>query len=629
MPIKTTRPRTSREPQLLAVSDLTGGVDLRRSQTLLAPNRGRTYRNWSLEEPGALVVRPGYTAASAATFGSNPQGGARVYLASTVFSLMAIDGAVYRPTEAWVKGASVHSTISTGTQVFFPHDRDLVMVMDGANRPRFSTNGTNWFLAGTDAPSSALAVSTAVGGGLSSGEYAFAYTHKHRGTGHESNASAESTITITSTASAGTITGTYPNSTDAKNDAAVLYARHKLPDAESILRKVSSGAVGSTFSVTSSNWTTNDEVPTTHQAPPALAFGVVWKNRWWAKDATVGNRVRFTEIFLPQAWGTDYYLDIPFEKGDSIAALQPLGDTLLVYGQSGIFLVIGQTSLDFEVRPSQGADSGAFGPRAVARLEQASEHASADGIDSYDGAVDTSLEYDITPAWRDLVVNTSAANLAKVATLYDGLRKELRISVPRVYPTAARGEWVLNLDRSRENEGQSAWATTDRDIAFYMHWNGNEPTAGNRGRIFTVPSTGGFVFEENTGTSANSSNLTAEHEGPGLSFGVHRAKWRGTHLEYESHAGAFSLELAVDGVAQGAIPIAIGAGLVTYGSTITYGTASRTYGGVTRTKAYTPQPMTANGHAGVLKLVYIGQERMKVYTYSHLVVPEPKPRTLA
>src|SRR5690242_14557834 len=106
--LKTQAPLAARQKQLLSVEDLTGGVDLRRSQTLLDPNRGRQYLNWSLEEPGALVVRKGYQAASSVTFGSNPQGGERVYLASTVFTLMAIDGAVYKPTDAWVKGAAVY-----------------------------------------------------------------------------------------------------------------------------------------------------------------------------------------------------------------------------------------------------------------------------------------------------------------------------------------------------------------------------------------------------------------------------------------------------------------------------------------------------------------------------------------
>ena len=625
--IKTRSPRAGNTPQLLPVEDMTGGVDLRRSQTLLGSNRARTLLNYSLEEPGSLVVRPGYLAASTATFGANPQGGERVYLAASVFTLMAIDGAVYKPSDAWVKGAAVYSTISTANQVFFPFDRDIVAVMDGANRPRFSTSGAAWALMGIDAPSSAASLSTLSTGGLSSGEYEIAYTYKHRGTGHESNGSTGSTITLT--ASSGAITATASPSTDTKVDAYVWYARHKLPDAESVLRKVSSGS-SATVVITSSNWTSNDEIPVTHAAPVAgLKFAAVWKNRWWAPDGTVGNRIRFTEIFQPQTWPTTYYIDMPFQKGDSITAVQPLGDTLLCYGQSGIFLVIGQTSLDFEVRPSAGADSGAFGQRAVARIEQSATHASADDVTSFDGATDRSLAFDIQPAWRDLVQHSAAATLAKVASVYDPLRKEFRVSVPRVYPTGTVGEWVLNLDRTRESQGAPAWTTTDRDIAFYIHWNGNEPVAGDRGRIFTVPSSGGVVFEDNAGVGANSSAMSASYEGPALSLGVHRARWIGTHFEYKPHTGTFGVELVVDGVSQGVQSVNISGGIYSYGSTITYGTASRTYGGVGRKKSgLILWPLSAEGQTAVLKTSYVGTERFKLYTYAHVVVPEPAPRQL-
>jgi hypothetical protein len=618
--LKTRSPRASRQPQILTVDDLTGGVDLRRTQSLIGSNRARTLKNWSLEEPGALVVRPGYQAASSVSFGSNPQGGERVYLASTAFTLMAIDGAVYKPSDAWVKGAAVYSTISTGNQVFFPFDRDLVAVMDGANRPRMSTNGTTWLLMGIDAPPTPPSLSSLSTGGLSSGEFEVAYTYKHRGTGHESNGSSGSTLTLTATSGAIQVTAT--PSTDAKVDAYVWYARHKLPDQESVFRKVSSGS-SATIVITSSNWTSNEEIPTNHDVPATgLKFATIWKNRWWAPDGTVGNRLRFSEIFQSQTWPATYYIDIPFRKGDSISAVQDLGDTLLVHGQSGIFLIIGQTSLDFEVRPSAGADSGAFGQRAVGRVEQSATHASADDVTSFDGASDRSLAFDIQAAWRDLVSHTASVDLARVATIYDPFRKEFRISVPRVYPTAARGEWILNLDRTRENDGAPAWTSTDRDIAFYIHWNGNEPSAGNRGRIFSVPSTGGSVFEENIGTSANSSNLTAEYEGPALSLGLHRARVLDLHVEYEPHSGAFTAETITDGISQGGIALSIGSNLATY-DTATYDTDA--YAGAGRRKAYTPLPLSAEGRTVVFMGTYTGQERFKVFTYSYGISPESMP----
>lgn len=617
--IRTRSPLVSRQKQLLQIQDLTGGVDLRRSQTLLESNRGRTYKNWSLEEPGALVVRKGYRSASTATYGANPQGGRRVYLASTAFTLIAMDGSVYKPTDAWVQGSAVYSTVSTSAQVYFPYDRDLVAVLDATSRPRFSTNGSTWLLMGTNAPTVGAALSTNSTGGLSSGEFSIIYTYKHRGTGHESNASTASTITIQATS--GSITTTATGSTDPKVDAYVWYAKHVSPDGEGIYRKVSSGS-SATIIITSSAWTTNDEVPTNHDVPPALTYAAIWKSRWWAKDAATGNRLRFTELFQPQTWPTLFYIDIPFEKGDSITSIHPLGDTLIVYGQSGAFLVIGQTALDFEVRPSQ-IDTGALGFRAVAKVEQASLHISGDGVASYDGATDRDLEHDIAIAWRDLIQNSSNADLAKIAVVHHTLEHELRIAVPRVYPTALRGEWVLNLDRSRDANGTPAWTTTDRDIAFYIHWDGNEPTAGNRDRLFTIPSSGGFVFEEDISTAAaNSSAMTAEYEGAGLSLGIHRARIVDAHVEYEPHTGSFSIEPVVDGNSQGAIALNVTGGAALYGSA-TYGVSA--YAGVGRRKAYTPLPIGAYGRSVVTKFTYTGTERLKIFTHAYGIVPDAAP----
>ena len=300
-----------------------------------------------------------------------------------------------------------------------------------------------------------------------------------------------------------------------------------------------------------------------------------------------------------------------------------------MHGESGIYLIIGQTSLDFEVRPSQGAETGAFGPRSVALVEQAVSHAALDGVHSFDGASDRNLEHDIGPAWTDLTRNTASTSLDLVASVYDPSRQELRISVPRVYPMAARGEWVLNLDRTRENEGVPAWTTTDRDIAFYMIWSGNEPAAGNHGRLFTMPSTFGVVFEENVGATANSSNITAEYEGPTLALGLHRARVLGSYIEYEPHAGAFSWDVRIDGISQGVQAVNISGGVSPYGTAISYGTASRTYGGAARkTTPFIPQPLGADGHTVLVKTTYTGQERFRQFTYSHLVLPEVQPRGL-
>jgi hypothetical protein len=157
------------------------------------------------------------------------------------------------------------------------------------------------------------------------------------------------------------------------------------------------------------------------------------------------------------------------------------GDTLVVFGQSSKpFVIIGQTSLDFEVRPALGAQAGAFGPRAVEVIENGIVHVAAEGVYIFDGSSDRLLSYNIDPGWQDLVQHSTASDLAAIAVVYHGLRKELRIAVPALYPWGTAGEWVLDLNRTRTQE-IPAWTSTDRTVGGYIPWDGNEATTATGG----------------------------------------------------------------------------------------------------------------------------------------------------
>jgi hypothetical protein len=626
--IKTRPPTASPTYQVLDVQDLSGGLDLRRSPTLVAGDRARVLKNYSLASPGEIVVRPGHTAFSTTTLGSSrAQGARRIYLASTQFMLLAWGGNVYRPPDNGVQSSVIdYSTVSETNQVFFPYDRTLVAVFDGANRPWKSTGSTTWTRMGIDGSTGISSASSVASGSLSASDFEFGHSYKDRGTGHESNVSTQ--LSTRSLGATGAIQLQIPNSSDAQVDAIVVYARNKTAG-ETVLRKATSGAmsagVSSTFTITSSAWSANDEAPTNHNPPDAYKFAVIWKNRWWAPDGTIGNRLHFTEIFQPQSWPTLFYIDLPFERGDEITTVIGQGDTLVVFGQNKPFLIFGQTSLDFEVKPSAGAQTGALGPRAATVIENGIVHAAADGVFLFDGATDKYLSHDIEPGWRDLVKNTAASALALIDCAYHFPYKELRVSVSRLYPRAEPGEWVLDLNRTREAQ-TPAWADTDRAIGGYILWDGNEPTQGNRGRLLSWASTNGQLFEESVGTTANSSNMVAEYEGSHLATGLNRARFIDVHGEYEPHAGAFTVEAVVDNVSQGQISIGIGAGLASYGST-TYG--GGLYAGAGRRKFHTMLPLGAEGRTVWIKTSYSGQESFRMFTYAIGIVPEPAPRAFS
>jgi hypothetical protein len=628
---KTQKGTQTRAYQLVPVEDPSGGVDLRTSPTLLPANRARSLINFSLEEPGALVVRPGYVRFSTTSLGaSRIQGGARIYLntalpapASTTFTLVGWNGSVYTLSDAGVWGTPGLSGLSSTSELHFVTDRDLVAVFDGSTTPWKSTNGSSWTRLGIAAGLVSSTASSKAGGSLSTSEFEFGYTYKDRDLAVESNGStALSTLSLASTGAAEL---QIPNSTDPQVDAIVVYARNKT-SGESVRRKASSfamqGGAHSTVTITSSNWTTNDEEPTDHDAPPILSFGVVWKNRWWARSGTRTNRLHFTQLFQPQSWPALFYIDIPFERGDSIQALVPLGDALLIFGNTKVFIIIGTSSLDFTVRPSIGSLDGAFGPRAVAIIENGVVHASASGIYIFDGTSDKLLSFDLDPAWRDLT-SASQADLARLAMVAHQTRKELRVSVPRLFPTGAEGEWVLDLNRTRV-KGETAWTATDRQIGGYILWDGPETLAANRGRLFSWHSTAALVFEEAIGTTANSSNMTASYEGPGLTLGAYRGRWVDLRGEYEPHGGAASIEPVVDNVSQGIQALTIGSGLATYDSTATYDAA--VYAGAGRRQWAKTLPLSADGRTFVLKLNYSGLEPFRQFSYHVGLVPESRSR---
>ncbi len=619
--------------QLVAVPGPSEGVDLRLSPTLLAPGRARALINWSLEEPGALVAAPGWLRFSTAALGaSRLQGGARIYLntalpsaASTIVTLVASAGGIYTQTDSggWLSTTASRSGLISTNEIHFAHDRDLVAAFDGGSTWIWkSTNGSSWTRFGIARPATQV-LSTLSTGGLSSGRYEVTYTFKDRDLAYESNGSTTAS-TITLSATSGAIQVVMANSTDPQVDAIVLYAR-QLTTFESVRRKVSSfvqsSAANSTAIITSTAWTTNDEEPSDHDLPVAASFAVVWKNRWWAVDATVTNRLHFTQLFLPQAWPALFFLDIPFRRGDAIRALQAIGDQLVIFGDSDVFTITGQTSLDFEVRPSLASQDGALGPRAVCLIENAVIHAGVMGVWSYDGVTDRFLSQDIEPAWQDLVALAATDALRRTACYYHFARKELRVAVARRYPSGMPGEWILDLNRSRD--GATAWRASDHDIAGYIGWDGPESVAGNRGRVFSWPSTQSLLNEESTGYTANGAPQTCHYEGPGLTLGAWRGRWIDLRGEYEPHGGALTEQGVVDGVALPAQNLAIGSGVSVYG-TATYGTA--TYAGSGRRQFVKLRSLSAAGRTYVQQLTYRGAEKFKLFGYALGVRPEPRSR---
>lgn len=632
--LKARRPNPKSSYFEIPVQDMTAGLDLRKAATLVDADRARVLRNFSLREPGALTVVPGWRSHSTASLGSGrPQGGQRIYLGSAApFTLAAWNGGVYKPNDAGVWGSAVSTGWATDTELFFPYDRDLVAILDGTTAAKKSTNGTDWTGLGIAAPSVAPTAAAAGGGSLID---AHTYEFSYSGVDDELLAESNESVRVTQAVSGGNLTVdlTIAHHTDAQVDKLNYYARD-VTVGETVRRKVGqivNPAVTQVVSIASNTWASGDEAPSDHDLPPLLSFGVAWKNRFWARHATVKNRLHFTQVYEPQSWPATYYMDIPLERGDDIAATLPVGDALIVFGLIKIYVVTGQTSLDFEVRPAGASQGGAFGPRAVDAAEGGAVHVCSEGVFLFDGATDRLLSDAIdnyTPTavgWRKYVSAASAGDLAKTPICYNAATKEVAIGVTNLYPFGVPGEWVLDLHRTRQVTSAfatqvPAWTTTDRPAGGYIRWDGNEPTQGDRGRLFTWSQTIGKLFEERTGTTADGSDLTATYTGPTFALGGRVARIIDGAVEVEPHSGTFGLELLVDNVSFGSQTVDIaGSPGAEYGSAI-YGTS--TYGGTGRKRVPLMFPLEAEGLTCAITGTYVGQEAFRWYTYTLGVNPE-------
>jgi len=613
--------------QLVAVDDLTGGVDLRRSPSLLQSTRARVLRNVSLQEPGAWQPFPGWRTFTTTNLGAGrPQGARRIYLAGATFTLASWGDSVYKPTDLGAWGAPTLPARGTGEH-YFVYDRNIAVLFDGLAPTYKTTDGTTWSSFGIAKPSVLPVLAGVAGGSLvATNVYEVAYTYADSGLSYESNGSTVASHTVV--AGSLTIRVTVAKATNAQVDTIYVYARNKTAG-ESVLRRAGSvpnpAGATATFDITAPTQFFPDgvEIPTRHDLAKALKYGVVWRNRWWGLSATVGNRIHFTEVFLPQAWPDLFYVDIPFEKGDRITGLIALGDTLIVFGNTGVFLIIGQTSLDFEVRPSAGAVAGSLGLRACWVIEQGIVHASEGGIYIFDGATDRLLSDSIVTGWRDAMENSLPEQIERIAVVYHERRKEVRVSVPRLHETIGPGEWILDLSRTREQETE-AWTSTDRAIGGYFPWDGKEALPGDQGRLMSWKFLQGELAEEAVGTSADGGDLTCVYEGPALLAAPRRwTRYIDLFGEYGPAVGTFNIEVRVDDKPVTVLPFGIGASLSLYGTAV-YG--SSVYGGRLRRNFTSMLPLEAEGLTLTLRATYVGRATFRWFTYAVGHRPEPQLR---
>jgi hypothetical protein len=622
------------------VQDLTGGLNRRDAASMIRPNQARRLRNVDPSSRGAWMPRAGWEAWCTAFNQSGGtgavRGGARIYLDGvTPFTLAAKIGTTRVSTIADIGGtASAHTvvpspSIDSQAEVYFPHDAELVAVLDGVTVPLKSTTGANgsWTQLGITPP---VAAPTLAAGGAS-GSLIDAHTYEvssayadEDGLGITSNESDTATIAIA--APNLNFTAEVAFSADPQVDQIYVYVRD-VTAGEPIRRfagqVANPGSGTAAVSVTTNNWSSAEAAPTLRTVAPALEFAFVFKNRWWGWDPDDPRVLRFTEVFEQQYWPVTYSIELPFTRGDKIRAGVVDGDTAIIFGLTSAFVVVAQTPVDFVVRPLR-VMNGAFGPRAVAALETGGvAHAGPTGVGVLSGDSDRLISLGFENEWREMVGTASGAQLARLPLGYHARDKELRVAVPFLPPYGSAGEYVLSLERADAGDAP-AWATTDRPIGGYIFWDGPESIAGNIGRSFGWSPTVDIITEESIGTSADGDDQITDYEGPEIvPFGPVVGRFLRYCMTFRPSDGTFGVDVKVDGITVCNIPVPIGSGLSLYGTAL-YGTA--TYGGASRQTVCFDLPVTAEGTAIQIKGQYEGQADFTWFGYRITGRPEPEER---
>jgi hypothetical protein len=96
--------------------------------------------------------------------------------------------------------------------------------------------------------------------------------------------------------------------------------------------------------------------------------------------------------------------------------------------------------------------------------------------------------------------------------------------------------------------------------------------------------------------------------------------------EFEPQAGAFSVEPVIDGKSAGVQGVSIGTGLATWGSGL-WGTFL--WGGSGRRQFHKMLPLRADGRTAVVKAVYTGKQKFRLFNYHLGIQPETQSRAFS
>ena len=343
--------------QYFRIQDITGGWNPLQNPVSIRDNQAATVLNVRFDRVGSIMSRDGYS-----IYANVPNSSSILAIGRwlnqedpTIYTTLLADSAGNIKTVDPVTPAltTIWSGLSN-TQGEFLAVRDYLVYYNGADRPIFY-NGTETGLLGVDAPASAPVLS-AVAGSSPAGTWDYVYTYYDSTTGSESVASTSAELSVTG---AQDVNVTYTASTQARVDKIRIYRTlDSTPGTYLFLVEVANATSSYTDSIPDANLGLSTP-PTTNYVPQNFDTMAYFKGYFFG---SVNNVVYWSNAYLPDAWNPLNFSEVPFHGNDTIVAMVPYQESLIIFGRNNIVLLNGSGGSWSMAR--RDVELGITGPRA-------------------------------------------------------------------------------------------------------------------------------------------------------------------------------------------------------------------------------------------------------------------------
>jgi len=516
-------------------SDFGGGLNSRSAEHLIHSTEAVALQNATLSaKRGLLRRRNGYTKYNSSQIDSNPIHGLYRYYKNdgSAYLLTSSGTKIYLASATTLDATTLASGLTSNLNWQFTTLEDICLAGNGTNlTQRF--DGTTMRRAGFAAPTSSVSLATGSAGALT-GVYQYGVTFVYDDDAEESSLSPTSSLTLSAQKCELT---SIPRGQDNPTLNPGVTKRN-------IYRTEAGGSrfyylatiENDTATVYTDNAAdtaldTDDEAPNDNGIPPRAKYIQSFANRVWYANVLDGltggsptpSRVYFSALVAsetsPNATGTapihgagpeivpsDFWIDIEADDGDVITGLSVTLDSLIVFKEKSIWRIIGDNPSNFEVQRAD-ADIGCVAPRSIVKVE--------------------TLIYFLTGGDKPSVAATDGI---RVVPIGERVQPTLEADIDKTAISTAcaaryRYNYVLIYKSSTGTENDNglvydyikgAWATvTNIPANVFSVWDGSSDT----GQCFFGSALAGDVFQYDTGTSDNGSDITSVWQSKFYDFG--------------------------------------------------------------------------------------------------------------